>query len=391
MTGETAHILISGWYGVDNAGDDAILIEFIRQLVAGRNRSLTVLSERPEGVDALVGETATRAAFHYDVLGARGLTNLVRGRLWAHLREVRRADLFVLGGGGLLRDNTSLRNVLRLVDELWLARLFGRRTALYAIGAGPFLHPFRTWLIRRTVARCDLVTVRDARSRARLEEIGVPPERIHLVADPAFLLEPVPCRDAGLLEAVGDGTAVGLFPSQGFVDLGRDRSHIPPLARALDRLHERHGLRFVALPMRRAPGHDDVEVARWVRDRMVHREALHVHTAYPSAGELKWLSGRFRFNITVRLHALIFSLGMDTPAVAVNYEPKVAGVLGDFGLDRYLVAMGESFETDLVDRVELCMANLGSYAAEIAARLPAQQERARETFRLLEQLLAAAR
>ena len=170
---EPLNILINGWYGQLNAGDDAILDVFLEQTRARFNADVTVLSETPENIPPALG---VRCLWHPIVFGRGAVSALLAGTTWRHLKEIRKADLFVLGGGGILRDNTTWRNLLRLLDEIWFAKLFGKKIMLYGIGVGPFKTRLGRKLIGASVRMCDLVTVRSERCAQLLREVGVKPE-----------------------------------------------------------------------------------------------------------------------------------------------------------------------------------------------------------------------
>lgn len=382
------NIVISGWYGVDNAGDDAILQQFIAEIITHSPANITVLSQHPDRVNVMFGSNRVNAIFHHRIFCSSAPANFIKGILGPYVKRIKKADLFVLGGGGLLRDNTSLRNLCRLLDEILLAKLFGKFVAFYAIGVGPFTTRFGTWLIKQAAKRCDLITVREEKSKRLLEQIGIESDRIYVVADPAFLLDSFPPKDEDLLRAVRTNSFVGLFPALGFINDGKDLSHVPHLAAALDELYERHKLRFMALPMRYVAGEiDDIHVANLIKQAMKHPFALEVYEHYLAPSELKWMTGQFAFNITIRLHAMIFSFGMETPVVAINYEPKVANIISSFGLEDYLVNMDEALQSKLVEAVERCMADIDSCREKIGQQLPKCQESANHTFQLMRQLL----
>src|SRR6185437_3921635 len=93
-------ILLSGYYGFGNLGDEALLHVIVTQLrMRFPDLTIEVLSAKPQ-------ETAAAAA---------GVSAIDR---W-NTREVRaaieRTDLLVSGGGGLLQNATSLRSLLYYV------------------------------------------------------------------------------------------------------------------------------------------------------------------------------------------------------------------------------------------------------------------------------------
>lgn len=373
------NIIISGWYGQFNAGDDAILDVFIEQARARGAHDIAVLTESPENLPDM-------AALPHPVGFGRGaLKNLLDGNYLRHLNRLRRCDLFVLGGGGLLRDNTNWRNLVRLLDEIWWARLFGRKVMLYAIGVGPFHSRLGKWLIARSVNMCDLITVRSESCAALLRELGVAPGRIHVVADPAFLLAEQAPHDPELAALFAGGEKIGFYPTYALLRRAfPGDAHLKRLAAALDRLVETEGAQMVAVPMSvRSDGFDDVRVAKLIRAEMKYPEALAIYEKRLTAQELKWASARARLNITVRLHAMIFSLGCGVPVVAINYEPKVRNVFAAFGAPEYLVDIDERLDTALAEATSLCIRNLTSYSQRIAEQSGPTRAAAAKTFDLM--------
>ena len=161
-----------GSYGGLNAGDEAILTVAVTQLrkaVAGVE--IVVFSRDCEH---------TRAS--HDVERVVAADAAEREHL---LAEVKRLDLMLLGGGGILYDREA-DFYLRLVR---VAQQAGIATATYAVGAGPLERPADRSSVAQVLNRMDLITVREAAAKRLLEESGV--ERaITVTADPAVLLDP---------------------------------------------------------------------------------------------------------------------------------------------------------------------------------------------------------
>jgi polysaccharide pyruvyl transferase CsaB len=377
-------VVISGWYGHDNAGDEAILQQFIAEMAAGAGAQVRVLSERPERIEALYGGSGVQALRHVPLIGAGSLPAWRNGDFWRHIQALKDAGLFVLGGGGLLRDDTSAKNIWRLLDEIWLAKLFGVPAAVYAAGAGPFQSAFYKRIFRLSLSQCGWISVRDETSKKELTAIGVPEEKITVAADPALLLEPQPLPAGPACEALlakaREPETIGLF-----LKVFDGLHH---LAKALDVLHSQYGLRFVAVPLRcHQYGGDDRDAACLLRRQMRHPEAVYAHSEPLSAAESKWLAGRFAFNISVRLHGLIFSAAMETPAVAVAYDAKVRNFAASMGLQDHVVEVDANLAPAAVEKALSCRSQLAQYRRHLKAVLPAKQEAAKKTFACLKQLL----
>ena len=102
-------VVMSGYYGFSNAGDDAIL-EAIHQsiLEASGEVGVTVLSNDPR-------ETQR----HY------GMNAIPRFRFWKVFGALRRCDALLSGGGSLLQDRTSTRSLLYYLSNRALCRVDG--------------------------------------------------------------------------------------------------------------------------------------------------------------------------------------------------------------------------------------------------------------------------
>lgn len=166
-------VLLAGYYGFGNTGDEAILTATIKA-VSNRvgDAQIMVLSGNPE---------ATAEQHRVHSLNRMSPIDVIRGLRWC--------DIVVFGGGSLLQDSTSVRSVFYYSTFLLLSRLMGKRILVYANGIGPL----RT-RIGRAVARIALnaasrITLRDPESLEELRRLGVP-HPAEVTADPVFMLEP---------------------------------------------------------------------------------------------------------------------------------------------------------------------------------------------------------
>ena len=149
-------VLVSGYYGFSNAGDDAIL-EAIQQSVQGKDIGFTVLSNDP----ALTWNQY-------------GMDAAPRFRVGAVLSALRRCDVLLSGGGSLLQDTTSTRSLLYYLSVIRCAQWLGKPVMLYANGIGPVRRPANRRRVRRAVDRAALVTLRDHSSARELVPDEVP-------------------------------------------------------------------------------------------------------------------------------------------------------------------------------------------------------------------------
>ncbi|GHG02553.1 polysaccharide pyruvyl transferase CsaB [Deinococcus piscis] len=276
-------VLVSGYYGFANGGDEAIALSIARELKE-RGHTPVLLSADPVHTAALCGCEA-----------------VPRMQPLTLARELRRADLLLSGGGGLLQDKTSARNLTYYLGLIRLARLLGTPAAVFNQSIGP-LSVRGGGRVVRSVRGLPLI-VRDRGSLRTLETLGLQGE---LGGDPALLLRPSP-------EVVRGPETVVIAPR------GDVAESLPPL-RELVRTLQAQGRRVVALAL--MPAHDG-EAAR----------SLGADAVLESADPQQLLDtiAASSYVVGVRLHALILAAAAGVPFAGLSYDPKVQGFCADAG------------------------------------------------------------
>lgn len=359
---------ILGSYGGLNLGDEAILhamVEPFRDLPV----EITVLSRNPE-------DTLKR----HDVDRAVPVRELTREEA---REEIRRLDLLILGGGGILYDG-GVHNYLRIVT---LAHELDVATMVYAISAGPLEDRATQKAVRGALERAAIVTVRDRHARALLEEIGVKREII-VTADPALLLEAEPLPD-GALEREGldvENKLVGVSvrePGPAAPDIDVEHYH-DLLANAADFMIDRLNARIVFVPMER--NREDLQHSHAVVARMQHAACATIVEGEYSAGQLRSLIGNFEFAVGMRLHFLIIAALEGVPFIPLPYATKVKGFIEDLGIHG-VQPLQRLSAGPLLAHLDRSWDLRDELRARIRDQLPALQARARDTHVLALQLL----
>jgi len=282
--------LLNGYFGFDNAGDEAVLSAMLADLRAlAPDATFTATSGNP---------VQTRQMHGCEAIGRQNVGEL--------LGALQNCDLFLSGGGSLIQDVTSFRNVVYYTTLLRLAKMMGKKTMVYAQGVGPLNAGRSQNLARKAFQSADVLTVRDPDSAALLKAIGVT-KNVEITADPvwnlAFAPQPKQPKTWGI--------ALRKWP-------GEDQGAIARIVGALRAIANAQGatLRFLAMQ----PG-PDLEVLAGLT---TPGEILEVQGASP--GEIVGLCASFDLMIAMRLHALIFAASAGVPVVAMNYDPKVASL-----------------------------------------------------------------
>lgn len=321
-------IAISGYYGFDNSGDEAVLQAILGALEKeGERQGVRVA---PVVLSADPAKTAER----YGVEAAHRMR-------YGELREaVASCDALISGGGSLLQDVTGVKTIPYYLGVIKLAQRLGKPTFVYAQGVGPVERKLFRPMIRHVLNRCELVSVRDEASAALLRRMGVMPD-VLVVPDPVLGL---PWFDEGKPDLPPDRErvpVVGIAPRL----WRKDRRELEQLAGGLTLLAERRPVRFRFLTMH-PPG--DEEAAAFVRDRLsaaAREHAAIVPHAEAPLDMVEQVAG-CDLLIAMRLHALIYAATQRVPLLGVSYDPKI---------DQFLARIGESpvGSTDDLDAARL--------------------------------------
>ena len=361
-------VVMSGYYGFGNAGDDAIL-DSIQQAIraASDEVSVTVLSNDPE---------QTRRQY--------GLDAIPRFRVLRVFSALRRGDALLSGGGSLLQDTTSTRSLLYYLSVIRCAQWLRKPVMLYANGIGPVRKPANRRRVKQVVERSALVTLRDHASAMELKQMGIT-RPVQVTADPVFHLEPAgPERSAQLCAASGlpEGrpfVAVSVRDWRGVGDF------YVQLAGLCDHLRREHGLEVLFLLMQRS---QDREATAQVRANMA--QPSYVLDALCTPRELMGVLGRAKLCLAMRLHTLIFAARMAVPAMGLVYDPKVASFLEE--LDLPAAGDVERFDgREARRRADALMADYDAALSRLRDKSDQLAQAAKENERLLLELLEGTR
>ena len=303
-------IVISGYYGFANAGDEAMLAAIVKALRSTeKSVQLTVISGNPQFTAA-----------KYSVASIHRFNPL---EIFSSLRG---CDLLLSGGGSLLQDVTSKRSLLYYLSILALGLVLGKKVMLFAQGIGPIRSGLLRKLTKVICSHVDLITVRDQDSLYELRHIGIPAEKVQLTAD-AVLTLPQEGREQGrqLLNEYRvprDKMLIAISVRK----WQEDDRYLLELAKAADILSCEYDAHVVILPLQYPV---DVAACERLQHFMVHKECSTVLKADCDTEQFLSLMGNFQLLIGMRLHALIFAAVMERPFVAVSYDPKIDGFVKD--------------------------------------------------------------
>lgn len=299
-------VLISGYFGFSNSGDEAILeseIHWLKKMDS--NITITVLSANPQLTKETYGVNAINRSNPFDVI--KGLLH---------------TDLLISGGGSLLQDVTSKRSILYYLGIIYLAKKLGKKVMLFAQGIGPVNTPTGKSFMKKVVNEVDLITVRDNKSKEELIKLEITKPKILVTADPVLSL-PI---EEDALQNIEDIEGFD-FTKENIIGVSvrkwvNEEEYGKTLALALDYIIDNFKLRVVFIPMQ-VPS--DVKASEKVAS-MMKNPAVILKNQY-GHNEIIALTGKCKFVIGMRLHFLIFAAKNHTPMLGLEYDPKISSFL----------------------------------------------------------------
>lgn len=339
-------IVLSGYYGFDNVGDEAILLSIITALRKWQpDVAITVLSNNP---------AATARTYNVQAVN--------RWKMKEVGAAIKASDGLISGGGSLMQDSTGMKSIPYYSAIIRIAKWHKKPVFVYAQGMGPINHPLNKWIVKRTFNKVAQITVRDEESKELLERICVN-KAISIVPDPVIGLDHSGFSsewltlqglggavgvDSGVAgagsadaeagevrseataesESNGDGQAANKpYIAVSVRDWPSTVDFKKKIADSLTLLAQR-GENIVLVPMHGE--HDEKtsnEIIALMNTDMSSTTGA-TGSVFVSPGNMELeekiaVIGQSKLLIGMRLHSLIFAAIYHTPFIAISYDPKI--------------------------------------------------------------------
>ncbi|TDF93522.1 polysaccharide pyruvyl transferase CsaB [Paenibacillus piri] len=302
----TKRIVVSGYYGFDNSGDEAVLQSILLALEE---------QGKAQGIRFVPVVLSINPAKTHMTYGVEAVHRMKLGEL---IRAIRGADGLISGGGSLLQDATGVKTIPYYLAVIKIAQWLGKPTFIYSQGIGPVHRGLFFGWIRASFNRSDFVSVRDLESKQLLQRMNVSHD-IVVVPDPVMGM---PLADGAYRaeELQLDSKASIIGVSLRFWN--QDRSELQAVSDALKLILEKSDAHIRFLPFHLP---SDAAASEYVIDLLgnTYRERISIaaHVTHPQ--HMLAEVSRCRLLIGMRLHSLIYAASQQVPMIGISYDPKI--------------------------------------------------------------------
>ncbi|MEG6615160.1 polysaccharide pyruvyl transferase CsaB [Peptococcaceae bacterium 1198_IL3148] len=358
-----AKVVLSGYYGFDNIGDEAILYSIIQALRDSQPEiEITVLSHNPDRTKQLYNVAAVNRWQFKEVTAT-----------------LRNADLLISGGGSLLQDVTGLKSLGYYLGVIALARSLDKPVFFYAQGIGPVNSSWGRRMMRQVVNRVQAITVRDEASKEDLLAMGVTKPPITVTTDPVLGIKITDQHRQWGQKILQDLGMAADKPILGIsIRNWQDRTATleQELARCADHFIGM-GWQVLFLPLHYP---DDQEACCRVANIMERSSARYLVKENYTVTEFMGIISQCQLMVGMRLHAIIMAAAAGVPLVGVSYDPKI---------DRFMQQLGSvpaghvtDQQINILPQLELVANNLPQQRQDLEQRVAHLKASALSTARL---------
>jgi len=305
-------IVISGYYGFKNFGDEAILSVLVNKLKQDKHL-ISVISSDPKYTKRLYKHIRSYKTFDMpNIIGA-----------------ILKSDILISGGGSLLQDVTSFKSLVYYLLIIFIALLFQKKVIIFAQGIGPINNIAGKFFTKVLLKHCSYVSVRDKKSHQLLKSWGINSD---LLSDPIFSIK---------IDNIIKSNTVGVQLRD---YRGMNQDFIDRLAKSVSDNFSDKSIEIYSFQ-------DEIDT-KICKDFEKNLKMLNpdiqtkVYTGLTN-DEITENVSRCEYLIAMRFHAIIIGLISKSKILAINYDIKVEKLANEFHLP--IIDTKHEFKTQFKD------------------------------------------
>lgn len=340
-------ILIKGYYGYENLGDDFLLYSILDVLNRKGKYRVTVLS----------------AGDDYEWLFSKfkNLDCVAFIKPWRKFNKLYlmlKHDYWIIGGGGLFPAEVDgmMTNIFK---EISFAKMTGCKICIYGVDINSINYDSNKEAWKKISEIVDFIIVRNDRSIKLLEELKC--KNVYRSSDITFGLETFKEKDESkvVLEKINckeNEYITWAIPMPWFENeyseskYGKRYRQLLSDLVTIANLPELKKYKHILLPFYYGM---DCRIA-YDLEKMIEGEAIVIDKNINMDIEEKRLLFKYaKFNICMRFHGAMFSIYGTKPALIISYSNKTTNVINEMGLEKYLIEYGIRKSADFYDEFDL--------------------------------------
>lgn len=329
------NLLLWGYYGANNFGDDLIfdaLVKILKQGKSDYNLFYTIKSE-----DYQYDINAKPLVFFNKKHANKAINFLLN--IWFVFKTVIKMDVIIIGGGTQYFELNTRKSISIPIKYLAcsIMKLSGKVFINAGVGIGEVKSKIGKFCLKGIFKKANYSFVRDIKSKSFLEEIGVPQQKIILGQDMSYYL-PLPNNNS----APSSSLKIGLNFFDYFNYIAKDELKNQEFIKDIEAF-----VHWLITSKNCEPHFFAFQKEAGGKDFLFMKEHFSkfkspIHLYENNIQEFVHLIGSMDINVGMRYHFAVLSLQHQIPFIGLNYQPKVKRELDYYGLKNLCIEMNET-------------------------------------------------
>jgi len=369
-------IFIYGFYGAGNLGDEIILESILAQLRSIKKYQFIIISKNPVKIYKDYGITSINP-------------NFIK-ILMPFIKRKTRKGILLVGGGGIVKDyGNSHKTLKKFFNVINVFLNYNFKTMLYSAGVENIQYPESAKIVRTTLNKFDILTVRDSNSKGLLKSLGINKD-IFITGDPAVIKlsnntssNVSKIKQPCILISLRHWYEKGYFNS----DENIFERFLLELSYAINEIIEKYNAKFLFIPFRTEPIDDDRKILNKVVEKIVNKDNITIIKKCVTNKTVGKYYDIADITIGMRLHSIILSFSHLIPMIALSYSSKVKDFMNEIKLDNYCIDITKVTKSALIHDVDDIIGNYTVIRQDLRCKRTIYIDKLNQNVNLLNNLL----
>ena len=289
--------LVSGYIGFNNFGDEAIFYALSNHLKK-LGFEVSVLCNNKKNVE----KKYKVSAYYF-----KSLSQV--------LKAILNCDVLISGGGSLLQNKTSNFSLFYYLFIILLAKLFFKKTIIFAQGIEPIKGNFQTFITKNILKTTDFISVRDENSLKLLKSWKLNPV---LLSDPVYSI----VQDMQICENK-KGIIVQLREFRGISDI-----FLLNLADSI-----KNNIKDETIKVFSFQDEIDEKICKKFIEMLKEKNINAEYISNKDINETIEIVNKAKYMISTRLHGVLISHALKTKTFALIYDKKIETIAQELNIE----------------------------------------------------------